>query len=290
MRRILSILAAGTLVLSACSDDTVAPLNYVFVVVPDQAQLSLTQDDSVMASAMVVDTVSGAHMFSPELTWTSDDPDVATVEAAGDGEWQVRAMSGGQTQIHIVFNAAKGPVEGTIDVSVEANPATVFTIDQTTLSLFPGDTTTLGITLQDANGDDLSHRRIQWENSADSVATVDLDGFVTALDTGTTTFTATVEGIEQSVVVTVSPRPVATVTVTPDIAALHVDESVTLTATLKAANGESLDGREIVWATSNPAVATVDQDGVVTATGPGVATIVAASEGKTGSANVFVQN
>ena len=291
MRRILTVLAAGMLALSACSDDTVGPPPiYDFVVIPDQAEFALTQDDSVVTSAMVVDTVSGGHMYSPELAWTSDDPNVATVESAGDGEWQIRATGGGETQIHAVFQAAKGPVDGIIHVSVQANPADVFTIDETTLALYPGDTTTLGITLQDADGDNLSHHRIDWENSADSVASVDLDGFVTALSVGTTTFTATVEGTEHTVVVTVALRPVDSVVLTPDLTALHVDETVTLTASLTAANGETLDDREIIWDTSDTTVATVDEHGVVTAVGPGTATIVATSEGKSGSATIFVAN
>lgn len=291
MRRILSIIVAGTIAVSACSDDSVGPATvYDFVVIPEQAELSLTQDDSVLTSAIVVDTISGGRMYSPQLTWTSDDPDVATVEADTGGKWQIRAMGGGETQIHAVFQAEKGPVEGIIDVSVEVNPVDVFTLDEAALSLFPGDTITLGITLQDANGDDLSHRRIDWENSVDSIATVGLDGFVTALDVGTTTLTASVEGIEHQVVVTVSPRPVDTITLAPDVAALHVDETVTLTATLKAANGETLTGRDILWATSNPAIATVDEHGVVVAVGAGTATIAAAAGGKIGAAKVFVVN
>jgi uncharacterized protein YjdB len=290
MRRILTILAAGTIALSACSDDTVVePTNYVFVVMPDQAALSLTQDDSVLVGATVVDTIAGGHMYSPALTWTSDDPAVATVESADDGKWQVRAMGGGETQIHIVFQASTGPTEGIIDVSVEANPAAVFDIAESAVALYPGDTTTLGITLQDAAGNDLSHHRIDWENSADSVASLDLDGFITAVDTGTTTIIATVEGTSDTITVTVQPRPVSTITVTPDIAALHVGEAVNLSATLKAANGESLDDREITWSSLVPLVATVDSTGRVTAVGAGQTTISATSGGKTGTATIYVQ-
>lgn len=291
MRRFLAILAAGSIVLGACSsDDSFAPQTIDdFVVIPNQTELSLTQDDSVLVSAIVVDTVYGGHMLSPALSWTSDDPAVATVESTDGGKWRVRAIGGGETQIHVVFEAAKGPVEGTISVAVEAVPADVFTLSTATLSLHPGDTTTLGITLKDADGNDLSHHRINWANSADSIATVGLDGFVTALGTGNTTLTATVEGIEQTVDVIVSLRPVDTITLTPDLAALHVGDTMTLAATLEAANGERLEGRDIVWATSDPTIATVDEQGAVRAVGAGTATIVAASGGKTGRATIYVQ-
>ena len=47
---------------------------------------------------------------------------------------------------------------------------------------------------------------------------------------------------------------------------------------------QRLDRRTIVWSSSSPAVASVSASGLVTAAAPGVATIVATSEGKTGSA------
>ena len=309
MRRILSILAAGTIALSACSDDTVGPpTNYVFVVIPDQAELSMTQDDSVVVSAMVVDTISGGHMFSPPLTWTSDDPDVAILESADDGMW-VHAMGAGQTQIHVVFDAAKGPVEATIDVAVEGNPAATFALSSATSSLYPGDADTLRITLQDAEGNDLSLRRITWDNSADSVASVapltrvwttevsddstavdsvTYYAVVTANDTGSAEITASVEGMEKTIAVTVALRPVASVKMTPDVAGLHVGETATLVAEPKAANGETLTDRDIVWASSAPAVATVDTAGVVTAVSAGNANITATIEGKVGTTAVLV--
>lgn len=312
MRRILSILAAGTIALSACSDDKVSgPSDYFFVVVPDQTELTLTQDDSVFVSAMLVDTVSGGHMTSPELTWTSDDPDVAVAEETDDG-WMVRAVGGGDTQIHIVFDAAAGPVEASIPVSVTGVPATAFTLDESPLTLHPGDVDTLRIAIKDAEGNDLSLHRIKWENADSTIASVEpltrvwthtvsedsvvtdsvtYHALITAADTtGATEITATVGGIERTIAVTVTERPVDTVTVTPDIWALRVGGTVALTATLKGANGETLTERAISWATSDTTIATVDEHGTVTAVGPGTVTIRAVSELKHGDATVYVED
>jgi uncharacterized protein YjdB len=311
MRRILTILAAGTLALSACSDDTVsAPADYVFVVIPDQATISLTQDDSVDVSAVVKDTISGGQMYHPDLDWSSDDPDVAVVESNDDG-WQVRATGPGTTKLHAVFNAYHGPVEGTIDVSVTGVPAATFTLSANTASLYPGDADTLRIQIKDADGNDLSPHRVSWENSADSVASVEqftrtwLDtvtvgdkdsvvvdsvtyhAVITAESVGTAELVATVEGLEQTVNVTVSERPVDHVEMDPDVAAMHVGDKLTITATPMGANDEALD-REIIWATSNPLVATVDSTGVVTAVAPGNVSIAATSEGKVGTTAIVV--
>jgi hypothetical protein len=312
MRRILTILAAGTLALSACSDDTVGPpANYVFVVIPNQADLALTQDDSVDVSAVVKDTVSGGQMYHPSLDWSSDDPDVAVVEENGDG-WQVRATGPGATTIHAVFNAYHGPVEGAIAVSVTGVAATAFTVADNDVSLFPGDADTIRVMVKDADGNELSPHRISWESSADSIATVEpltrvwtdtitvgeedsvvVDSVtyyavVTASEVGEAEITGSVEGLtDQTITVTIADRPVESVSMNPDAAALHVGDKLTITATPKAENGESLD-RDITWLSSNPLVATVDTLGVVTAVAPGNASITAMSGGKVGITSLLV--
>lgn len=313
MRRILTFLAAGTLALSACSDDTVGPpANYVFVVIPDQAALTMTQDDSVTVSAIVEDTISHGRMYNPDLDWSSDDEGVAVIEQNSKGKWQVRATGDGTTKIHVVFNAYHGPVEGTIDVSVTGVEATDFSLSKNSSNLFPGDADTISITLQDADGNDLSLHRLEWESSDDSVASVttftkvvadttvagtdttvttssSYYAVVTAKKVGTADITATTaEGLDATVAVTVAQRPVASVKMSPDVAALHVGEKATITATPMGANGEALTGRVIGWTSTNTAVATVDSAGVVTAVGAGTTDIKALVEGKFGTTSVIV--
>lgn len=84
------------------------------------------------------------------------------------------------------------------------------------------------------------------------------------------------------------PAAVATVTVTPGTNNLVPQQTVTLAAETKDANGNVLTGRTITWATSSQAVATVSTTGVVTAVAGGSATITATSEGKSGTATVSV--
>jgi hypothetical protein len=315
MRRFLTILAAGTLALSACSDDTVGPPpNYVFVVIPDQADISLNQDDSAAVSVVVKDTVSGGHMYSPNIDWSSDDPDVAVVESGADG-WQVRAIGAGSTQLHAVFNAYHGPVEGTINVSVTGVPAESFTLGSDPadldVALYPGDADTLQVHIHDADDNDLTARRITWENSAEAVASVEtfakvtVDTVVVGTDTtfnesvsywavvtadslGDAEIVGDVGGMQQTINVTVTPRPVAKVVMSPDVAGLHVGEKVKITATPKGANGEALTGRTIGWTSTNELVATVDSTGVVTAVGAGNAQIKALVEGVFGTTSVIV--
>jgi len=85
-----------------------------------------------------------------------------------------------------------------------------------------------------------------------------------------------------------STVPVDSVTVTPSTAALTVGDTTTLTATIAPSNATN---KALTWRSSNTAAVTVDQTGVVTAVGPGLATITATAQdgsGKSGNTNVTV--
>ena len=84
------------------------------------------------------------------------------------------------------------------------------------------------------------------------------------------------------------PTPVATVALTPVDDTLLVTETAQLTATTKDADGNTLTGRVVAWASSSPGVATVSQTGLVTGVTDGTTTITATSENKTATAAIRV--
>ncbi|MDB4909134.1 MAG: Ig domain protein group 2 domain protein [Gemmatimonadetes bacterium] len=84
------------------------------------------------------------------------------------------------------------------------------------------------------------------------------------------------------------PVPVAVIRLSSPGDSVRVGEVVTLSATVLDAAGARLAGRSVTWTTSSDAIATVSQLGEVRAVGPGRATIAAASEGRSGSAEFNV--
>src|SRR2546422_655211 len=82
--------------------------------------------------------------------------------------------------------------------------------------------------------------------------------------------------------------PVASVTLAPSSASLHVGDTVRLTATPWDSAGNILTARNIAWTSDSSAVATVTSSGLVRAVAAGSSTIRATSEGKTGTAAVTV--
>jgi len=81
---------------------------------------------------------------------------------------------------------------------------------------------------------------------------------------------------------------VASVTVTPENATITKGATTTLSAVTRDASGNILTGRTVTWVSGTPTIASV-ANGVVTGMNPGgPVTIIASSEGKSGSAEITV--
>src|SRR3989441_4416976 len=83
-------------------------------------------------------------------------------------------------------------------------------------------------------------------------------------------------------------NPVASVTVAPTSASVHVGDTLRLSATPWDSSGNILAGRSIAWTSDSTAVATVTSSGLMRAVAAGSSTIRATSEGRTGTAAVTV--
>ena len=175
----------------------------------------------------------------------------------------------------------------TLTISNPAIHVTGVTLNKSETSILVGNTETLTATVAPANAD---NKNVTWSTDAPTVATVE-NGTVKAIGAGTATITVTTEDGKYTATCTVkvSPAPVAAngVTLTPDKTTLNVGEKQTLTATVLPADATN---KTVTWASSDPAVATVE-NGVVTAVGKGTATITVttADGGYTATCEVTVK-
>src|SRR5690606_21851457 len=92
-------------------------------------------------------------------------------------------------------------VVGVASVQIQPSPATVFV----------GADLSLQVTLRDDGGNVLSGRAVSWSSDDAQVASVNAEGVVHGVSEGQTRITATSEGIQGSVNVTVLARPVIAV-------------------------------------------------------------------------------
>jgi uncharacterized protein YjdB len=78
------------------------------------------------------------------------------------------------------------------------------------------------------------------------------------------------------------------VTVSPPAATVAVGETAKLYATVRDSAGNALRGSDVTWSSDAPAIASVDQTGLVRGVAPGQTTVWAAAEGQSGSAAITV--
>ena len=138
-----------------------------------------------------------------------------------------------------------------------------------------------------AAGDTVPAATVEWQATG---GTITPDGVYTAgSDVGAFSVTASrVGALPGRAGVHVFQRVVAMIQVQPDTATLPIQGSWPLHAVALDSAGDSLPTAPIRWISTNPAVAMVDTNGLVTAVDSGTATITAVSEGRTGAAVVSV--
>lgn len=147
-------------------------------------------------------------------------------------------------------------------------------------TLTVGDEVQLTVTVIDQDGDTLSSQTVNYTSSNMAVASVSTTGLVSALMAGSATITATVDDVSDSVTIEVeADTTAAALTLDPgDTNFALVGDTLTFTATVTTAGGDTLTGQVVAFESLETAVATVDPStGLVTAVAVGRADIVATS-------------
>jgi uncharacterized protein YjdB len=254
---------------------------------PDTLRLALGATDALHA---VLRAADGALLNGRAVAWTSSDPGVATVDAAG----RVTARAVGAATVRATSEGRQG--EARVLVSPQLPPVASVQVLPDSFDVVVGATRALTAAPRDAHGGMLAGRTIVWSSSDPSVARVDAIGLVTAMAAGSVEIRATSEGVVGVARVRVTPPPVASISIragTLDLSQgvldLIPDQLVHLSASLRAADGSVLAGRPVTWSSSDSTVVRINP---VTGTAVGVAggtvTITARAEGVEGRASLRV--
>ena len=228
----------------------------------------------------IVKDSAGNTLQNRTINWTSSDTLVADVTGTGT----VTALGTGTTTITAT---SEGKLAA---ATVTANPAVVVSVGVTLNAgnIQVGQTTQAVATARDSAGNGISGRAVTWASSNPSVATVSSQGVVTAVANGSTSVKATVDGVSGSANLTVSTAVVSSVGVTLGSSSLVAGSTTQATAVASDALGNAITGRSVAWSTSNSAIATVSNLGLVTAVAGGTVSITATVDGVQGSATLVV--
>lgn len=271
---IVTAIKVGNATITASSHNNIRA-NCFVTVVPDVKPVEGISVNPTSLEMEVDDTYKLTATVTPEdatdktITWRSSDRAIATV--AEDGT--VTAIAAGTATIYA--SSSNGL---TAECAVTVNPAyeevMSITLTNTELIMIEGDSTDLIAIVSPDNATDKS---VTWKSSDESIVTVDQNGNVDAIKRGNAIVTATASnGVKAECYVTVLPRVIAveSISISDSEIDLIVGDEYTLTATISP---EDATDKSITWKSSNRAIATVDENGKVTAVAVGTVSIYASS-------------
>lgn len=216
------------------------------------------------------------------VEWTSSDENVATVDATG----MVVAVSAGEADITASVTDSEMSAVCKVTVKVAAKDITV--PDNLDVKLNDGNETTVEATVSPADATDV---KVSYTSTDEAVATVDKDGRVQVLQPGecdiVTTLTQEGKKVVEKKTHIKAFYEVEGITLDKTEGILTAGNTVTLNATVLPE--EIADETIVTWTSSDEKVATVDENGKVTAIAAGEATITANAGEKSTTYKLTVQ-
>lgn len=148
--------------------------------------------------------------------------------------------------------------------------ATAVSLNNTKITVNNGQTAKLVMSVTPTDFTD----EVTWKSTNTNIATVDNTGLVTAKGVGSATIKLTVGNVSASCSVTVL-QPVTSISLNRTSLMLNALDTFELRATVYPTDANN---KNVAWSSSNESVATVDDNGVVTAHSKGNAVITVASQ------------
>ncbi|MFA5942467.1 MAG: Ig-like domain-containing protein [Candidatus Paceibacterota bacterium] len=251
------------------------------------ATASVVLNATTQLSASTLDQFGAVITPAPAIVWTSSNPLVATVDANG----LVTGVALGTANI----NAASGAlISASATVTVVAVPQVLTSVAVTpaTASIITGATQQFTASALDQFGSPMIPQPVfTWTSSDAAIATVNASGMATGVIPGAVTITATNGAFSgtAALTVTLSPAVLTSVSVTPATASVLVGATQQLTAALLDQRNDPFTSvASTTWVSSNPLIATVDANGLVTGVAVGTATITATNGAVSGQVAVTV--
>lgn len=212
----------------------------------------------------LVATISPGTADNKTVIWTTSDLSVVSVL---DGK--VSANSAGSAQITAISD--DGGFKAICDVTVSSRLENLF-LDKTDLTMTEGSEMSLRVSY---NPDNISDKTVLWSSSDDNVATVDNLGHIVACNAGSAVITVKscrFENITACCKVSVLKKeyPATGVFLDKSILRLNKGEEYVLKATVLPENATN---KNVIWVSENDLVATVDEEGEVTAVSGGTSVI-----------------
>ena len=288
---IINGISQGTAIITVNTTDGKGKAAQIKVVVPEPTEINIDEywdeedykivlGQTMTISADKMTPYANVTEVEMPISWSTSDSSVISIEPADDDKTKLKGNHTGKAVI-----TASTPDGGKSSIEMEViRPAVEsIKIDQTgPVNLYPGQNYGLSATLTPAEAEG----KLTWSSDDTIIATVNQDGIVTAVKPGDARiWVYTDNNLEEYIDIHVLTPP-QKITLAKTEATLAVGDTLALKKKLTPDDAET----DLAWSSSKPSVATVTQNGVVTALKAGKATItVATDNGKSASATITVK-
>src|ERR1039458_2044548 len=248
-------------------------------VTPNQVSLPVGETEQFTATGSFSDGTK--QNLTQSATWSSTES-IVSVSPAGAAIAQVAGTA--------TISATFGTVTGTASLTVTPPVVVALNVVPATVSLPLGGGSQLQAiaTMSDGTQQTLSSS-VTWQTTQSAMATVNAQGYVTAVGKGAAQVSAAYQGLTGSASITVGQPTLVSIAVTPNQVSLPVGETEQLTATGTFTDGSTQNlTQSATWISSGPATASVSAAGSALAKVVGAATISATSGSITGNASLTV--
>ena len=245
---------------------------------PSPVVVANGQEVSLMATAKYSDGTS--NNVSKEVTWIIGDTNVAT---AAFGDDFLTGTKEGRTTL----TASKDGVNSNeVTVRVTAAVITAINVMPSSVKVAKGQTVQLmaEATFSDGSKSNLS-KEVTWDSADNATATVSPAGELTGVEIGSTTITASKDGVNSNTVnIEVTVAVITAIQVTPSPVNVANGLSVQLTAMATLSDGTLSDvSGSVTWIAVNTTKASVTPAGLLTGNEVGDTTLTAIKDGVTSS-------
>lgn len=212
-------------------------------VTPDKFELDV--QESKNATAIVLNQ-GGCICSDANVSWSTQEPGIATVSRLGPNTCKIRGHNPGETKI-----IASAPNNLTFEIPVIVPAVSRIRLTPSSAELDINESKRFSATLYSSTGKILNNRQISWTKSNNNVRFQDTSDYsvtVVGNHIGSSQVTATSEDVSGTSNITIPS--VSDVAISPRISELYTGDEKTLTATLTSSSGKRLN-RPVTWSRSN---------------------------------------
>ena len=208
-----------------------------------------------------------SHLPSPKYVWETNNIDILFVNEMGE----IKPLNIGEAVITVT--TADKTLSSKCIVTITPILGEKISLSESEVELHLGESEKLEFTILPDNTTDKS---VVWTSENESIASVDQQGNIKAISVGETSVkVSTTNGLESICKVVVKPNKATGIALNTNSIALEVTDKKKLSVEFSPSNTTN---KKLNWNSSNTSIATVNEDGEVSAVDEGTCEIIVISE------------